>query len=103
MIENYKKAKAMAAAEAQVPDSGSGPSHSLPVAVPFSSPSQWNRIRSRILDTPNVIGVDVSTLDGSGAVIRLMFVESIGALRANMQDTGLSLSQVGGTWVIEPL
>ncbi|MGQ0485037.1 MAG: DUF2066 domain-containing protein [Hyphomicrobiales bacterium] len=103
MIENYKQQKTKAAAETAAADPGSGPSRSLPVAVPFSSPSQWNGIRSRILATPNVIGVDVSTLDGSGAVIRLMFTESIGALRANMRDTGLDLSQVGGTWMIEPL
>jgi uncharacterized protein DUF2066 len=103
MIENYKRQKAKATAEATASDAASGPSHSLPVAVPFSSPSQWNRIRSRILDTPNVIGVDVSTLDSSGAVIRLMFTDSIGVLQANMQDTGLNLSQMGGTWVIEPL
>lgn len=103
MIDRYKQEKAAAAAEAEASGPGSGPSRSLPVAVPFSSPSQWNGIRSRILATPNVIGVDVSTLDGSGAVIRLMFVDSVAALQANMQGAGLILSQVGGTWVIEPL
>ncbi len=103
MIENYRRGEAAAAAEAVASDQGSGPSQSLPVAVPFASPSQWNGIRSRILATPNVIGVDVTTLDASGAVIRLMFVDTIQALQANMQGTGLVLSRVGGTWMIEPM
>ncbi len=37
-------------------------------------PSEWNGIRSRILSTPGVIGVDVSSLGGDGAVISLMYV-----------------------------
>jgi hypothetical protein len=101
MIGKYKQDKARAAAEATA--TGSGPSQSLAVAVPFSSPSQWNGIRSRILATPNVVGVDVSTLDGTGAVIRLMFTDSIPVLQEHMQGTGLTLSQVAGTWVIQPM
>ena len=102
MIEKYKQnaAKASAQAAASTQDSGS---QSVPVAVPFSGPSEWNGIRSRILATPNVIGVDVSTLSADGAVIRLMFTSDLESLRYSMEEAGLRLSQVGGTWVIQPM
>lgn len=100
LIEQYKQGEMTAG---QSPDRGSGPSRSLPVAVPFESPSQWNAIRSRILATANVTGVDVSSLDTSGAVIRLSFTDTIQALEANMQNSGLILTQTAGTWVIQPM
>ena len=76
---------------------------SLAVAVPFSSPREWNAIRSRILSTPNVTGVDLSSLSADGAVIRLNFTRGLTALRDNMQRVGLNLAQFGSTWVIQPL
>ena len=78
-------------------------SHSIPVAVPFSSPSEWNAIRSRILSSPGIIGVDVSTLGGDGAVIRLMYVGDLQVVQTSMQGTGLQMSQIGGNWVIQSL
>jgi hypothetical protein len=78
-------------------------SHSIPVAVPFASPSEWNAIRSRILSSPGIIGVDVSTLGGDGAVIRLMYVGDLQVVQASMQGTGLQMSQIGGNWVIQSL
>jgi hypothetical protein len=78
-------------------------SHSIPVAVPFSSPSEWNAIRSRIISSPGVIGVDVSTLGGDGAVIRLMYVGDLQIVQTSMQGTGLQMSQIGGNWVIQSL
>lgn len=101
LIEQYRQGETAAAAEFGEP--GSGPSQSLPVAVPFESPSQWNAIRSRILATANVTGVDVSSLDASGAVIRLMYTGTIQALEANMQNSGLIFTQMAGTWVIQPM
>ena len=78
-------------------------SHSIPVAVPFTSPSEWNAIRSRILSSPGIIGVDVSTLGGDGAVIRLMYVGDLQMVQTSMQGTGLQMSQIGGNWVIQSL
>jgi hypothetical protein len=102
MAEKWKsdkqKAAAAAAAKAQASRSGS-----IPVAVPFTSPSQWNSLRSRILSTPGVIGVDVTSLAADGAVIRLMFVGDVRAMQNSIQATGLALNQIGGTWVIQPL
>lgn len=76
---------------------------SLSVTVPFNSPREWNAIRSRILTTPNVTAVDLSSLDFNGAIIRLVYTRSLEELQGNMQRVGLSLVQGGGGWVIQPM
>lgn len=105
MVEKWKsdKQKAAAAAAAAKAQADAARSGSIPVAVPFASPSQWNSLRSRILSTPGVIGVDVTSLAADGAVIRLMFVGDVRSMQNSIEATGLSLSQIGGTWVIQPL
>lgn len=104
MVDAYKKYEAkVTAAEAAKQAEGDTTSRAIAVSVPFSSPTEWNRIRSRILATPNVMGVDVSTLSIDGAVIRLIYTSSVPNLQGNMQRTGLSLSQVGESWVIQPM
>jgi len=75
---------------------------SLAVTVPFGSPREWNAIRSRILTTPNVTAVDLSTFSAEGAVIKLVFTRSLEELQGNMERAGLELSQSGATWVIMP-
>lgn len=75
---------------------------SLAVTVPFGSPREWNAIRSRILTTPNVTSVDLSTFSAEGAVIKLVFTRSLEELQGNLERAGLGLSQSGATWVIVP-
>lgn len=97
MVDKYRSDKTRArqvSADASV-------SHSIPVTVPFTSPSEWNAVRSRILSAPGIIGVDVSTLAADGAVIRLMYVGDLQVVQTSMQGTGLQMSQIGGTWVIQ--
>jgi hypothetical protein len=101
MVDKYKSDKAKANADQL--NSEASVSSSIPVAVPFSSPSEWNAIRSRILSSPGIIGVDVSTLGSNGAVIRLMYVGDLQFVQTSMQGTGLQMSQIGGSWVIQPL
>jgi hypothetical protein len=76
---------------------------SLAVSVPFSSPREWNAIRSRILSTPNVRAVDLSTLNADGAVIKLVFTRTVEELQMNMQAAGLNLANAGSAWVIQPM
>lgn len=102
ILETYKEREAKIAA-AEDAAKNANKSQSMAVAVPFSSPREWNAIRSRILTTPNVIGVDLSTLSAEGAVIRLMFTHSVEELQGNMQRVGLNLGQFGATWVIQPI
>ncbi len=78
-------------------------SQTLSVSVPFTSPREWNAIRSRILTTPNVIGVDLSSLSADGAVIKLSFSRTVEELQGNMQAAGLSLANSGSAWVIQPM
>ncbi len=101
MVEKYKQDRLKAAAAQRQAEASK--SHSIPVTVPFAGPTEWNGLRARILSTPGVIGVDVSTLAADGAVIRLMFVGELEAMQNSIQATGLQLSQVGSNWVIQPL
>jgi Uncharacterized protein conserved in bacteria (DUF2066) len=101
MVEKYKSDRQKQVAAQRQADANK--SHSIPVAVPFAGPQDWNGLRARILSTPGVIGVDVSTLAADGAVIRLMYVGDIESMQNSIQATGLTLSQVGGTWVIQGL
>ena len=57
----------------------------------------------RILNTPNVSAVDLSSLDFTGATIRLVYTRSLEELQGNMQRVGLSLTQGGEGWVIQPM
>jgi hypothetical protein len=76
---------------------------SIPVNVAFSSPSQWNGLRSRILSTPGVIGVDIASLDGSGATVSLRFSGGIDEMQTSLEAAGFRLSQSSSGWVIEQL
>ena len=76
---------------------------SINVSVPFAGPSEWNRLRSRILSAPGVVGLDVSSLGGDGAVIRLTISGEVEEMEARFARVGLQLSRAGGGWVIQQL
>jgi hypothetical protein len=99
----YKAYQAEAARAAEEQAARNNTPQSLTVTVPFTSPREWNAIRSRILTTPNVSAVDLSSLDFTGAVIRLVYTRSLEELQGNMQRVGLNLTQGGGGWVIQPM
>ncbi len=75
----------------------------LSVAVPFSGPSDWNRVRSQILSTPGVVGLDVSSLAGDGAVVRLTISGDVYTVQDSFRASGLQLFQAGDSWVIQPI
>ncbi len=102
LVEKYKEDTQAAAAAAEAAKNANR-TQSMAVAVPFSSPREWNAIRSRILNAPNVIGVDLSTLSADGAVIKLIFKNTLPTLQDNMQRVGLTLTQYGQSWVIQPM
>lgn len=107
MLEKWRsdrvKLAAEARAQAEAEQQASRAATSLAVAVPFSGIHEWNGIRARLLSTPGVIGVDVSTIAANGAVIRLAFVAPIEVLQSELSVGGLRLVQAGGTWVLQPL
>jgi len=101
LIKTYKDVAAKLAAEEAARSANT--TQSLSVSVPFTSPREWNAIRSRILATPNVRAVDLSTLNADGAVIRLVFTRSVEELQVNMQAAGLNLASAGSAWIIQPM
>lgn len=107
MLEKWRSVKikmaADARARAEAEQQAARPSSSLAVAVPFSGIHQWNGIRARLLQTPGVIGVDVSTIAENGAVIQLAFMDSVETLQSALSGSGLKLVRAGGTWVLQPL
>jgi hypothetical protein len=75
---------------------------SIQVAVPVASLEQWNDLRARLVDTPGVSGVDLSSLSARGAVVRLNYSVSFPDLQAELADRRLDLALRGETWVIQP-
>jgi hypothetical protein len=75
---------------------------SIRVAVPVASLEQWNDVRARLVDTPGVSGVDLSSLSARGAVVRLNYSVSFPDLQAELADRRLDLALRGETWVIQP-
>ncbi len=105
MVEKYKSGagKSAGATAEQKQQSVANARKSLSARVPFSGPSQWNGLRSRILSTPGVTGLDVSSLGGDGAIVTLSYVGSPDDMQASMQAGGLNLAREGGGWLISPL
>jgi len=101
LVKTYKDVAAKVAAQEAARSANT--TQSLAVSVPFTSPREWNAIRSRILATPNVRGVDLSTLNADGAVIRLVFTRTVEELQMNMQAAGLNLANAGSAWIIQPM
>ena len=77
------------------------PVSTLPVAVTFYSNDEWAALRSRILSTPGVTGVDISTISQGGAIVQLAYVSAFEQLRQALWQGGLALQNVGGTWVLQ--
>jgi hypothetical protein len=100
MLEKFKSGKARAADQSAQAAPSANARKTISVRVPFSGPSQWNGLRSRILGTPGVTGLDVSSLGAEGAVVALSFTGSSDTMETAMRSSGLSLSRAGGGWLI---
>ena len=66
----------------------------------FSSPSQWNEIRTQLLDTPGVDDLDIGTISALNADVLLKFPGGPTALANALGARGLSLSPGGTGWVL---
>jgi hypothetical protein len=98
MMEKFKSGKAKVAEQKKQLEANAR--KTISVQVEFSGPSQWNGLRSRILSTPGVTGLDVSTLGVDGAVVSLTFVGTTDEMASSMQASGLRLSRADGNWSI---
>lgn len=75
---------------------------SITVAIPFDSLAEWNAIRSRIQQTSGVGDVQIDSLSARGGIVRVSYDGSLDQLSQDLRANGLVLSDVGGTWVIQP-
>ncbi len=72
----------------------------LPVIVPFRSLREWQSLRARLVTTPGVDNVDVSTLSGNGAEIVLTSRLPLDSLRSALQQSRFQLMRSGSRWVL---
>jgi len=89
--------------QANMASAAAGRAETLPVTVPFSGPSQWNGLRSRILSTPGVVGLDVTSLEAGGASAQLSYNGAMEDLATSFQAVGLKLENNGASWSVVPL
>ncbi len=104
MVEKFKSGQVKVAEQAaeQKRQTEATSRKTISVRVPFAGPSEWNGLRSRILSTPGVAGLDVSSLGADGAEVALSYVGNPEDVQTSMQASGLKLSREGGNWLIEP-
>jgi hypothetical protein len=109
MVEKWRQTRARLAAEEkarkeaerQAALAAAGPQR-MSVLVPFASVIEWNGIRTKLVGTPGVVGVDVASIAGAGATVKLTYASEIEDLRNSLAGRGLQLSQVDGSWVLQP-
>ncbi len=66
----------------------------------FSSLSQWNDMRTQLLDTPGVEDVDISTMSALNADVALRFPGGTQGLANAVGGRGLSLVNSGAGWTL---
>lgn len=99
MIDKFHADQAKVAAKQVNPNAP----QAVVVAIPFTSPTEWNGLRARILSTPGVLGVDVTSLDGQGAAAKLVYSGNLQDMQSSFQATGLQMQRSGGSWIIQPI
>lgn len=80
-----------------------GSGESVVFVAEFNGPDQWNDIRTQILDTPGVDGVNISAATERNADVALRFPGGATALANAVGARGLSLINVGGGWVLRSM
>jgi hypothetical protein len=99
MMDKFRNDQAKIAAKTVNPNAP----QSISVAIPFTTPTAWNGLRARILSTPGVIGVDVTTLDGQGASAKLIYSGNLEDMQSSFQSSGLQMTRASGAWTIAPI
>lgn len=95
---------AAAAGEQPVWSTAATSSGGEPVAltVEFLNADQWNEIRSQILDTPGVDGLEIQAVSDRTADIALTFPGGVRGLANALGSRGLSLVNTDSGWVLRP-
>jgi len=70
------------------------------VSVEFSSPDEWNDLRSQILDLPGADDVRVGVVSDGTADVSLLYPGGGAGLAAALAQRGVSMTGVGGFWTV---
>ncbi|MBI3418948.1 MAG: DUF2066 domain-containing protein [Proteobacteria bacterium] len=74
----------------------------LTLAIPYSSPQQWQSMRTAIEEMPGVVRFDISTLTHTQATVQVAYQGSRGAFGTALTQRGLSLLEAPGSLTIVP-
>jgi hypothetical protein len=80
----------------------SGNGESVAFVAEFNSLTQWNDIRTQLLDTPGVDDLNISTMSARSAEVVLRFPGGVQGLANAVGGRGLSLVDNGTGWVLRP-
>jgi hypothetical protein len=72
----------------------------LAITVEFRGMGEWQDISRRLSLTPGVEDLDVAGLSARGARVMLRYPDGAEELAHALEQQGLSLRNVGGTWVL---
>jgi hypothetical protein len=72
------------------------------LVVEFNSSNQWNEMRAQLLDTPGVDNVSITALTAYNANVALSYPGGVNALANALGGRGVSLVNIGGSWVLRP-
>lgn len=79
-----------------------GSGESVSFVAEFNSLSQWNDIRTQLLDTSGVDDVNISAMSARSADVALRFPGGAQGLANAVGGRGLSLVNIGAGWVLRP-
>ncbi len=68
----------------------------------FVSPAQWDQIRTQLLDTPGVEGLDIATVSERDATVALKYPGGVRGLANALGARGLSMVNTDAGWVLRP-
>ena len=77
-----------------------GPGEAVRMQVEFQGLAEWNAMRERILETPGVADVQIDAVSARAADLQLSFPGGGSALANVFATRGLSLRDVGGSWLL---
>lgn len=66
----------------------------------FSSLTQWNQIRTQLLDTPGVENLEIATVSARNAEVSLEYPGGVQSLANAVGGRGLSLQNAGAGWTM---
>jgi hypothetical protein len=82
--------------------SGGGGGEEVSFIAQFVNPSQWDQIRTQLLDTPGVNGLTISAVSDRDADVSLTYPGGARSLANALGARGLSLMDTGSGWVLRP-